>query len=85
MHLHSIGPTWFTSVRRVLTAYRSSRTSPRFGFLRALLDEYRRAVAAARRYDELSADGANRRRADRADITRQVFDEYYTDRGRRRD
>jgi hypothetical protein len=82
MHLHSISPAWFTSVRRVMTVYHSVRAQSRFGFLRALLDEYRRAVAAARRYDELSAHGDKRRRPG---ITRQVFDEYYADRGTRRD
>jgi hypothetical protein len=85
MHLHSISPAWFTSVRRVMTACHPVRVRSRFGFLRALLDEYRRAVAAARRYDDLSARAAHRRGADRAEITRQVFDEYYADRGARRD
>ena len=85
MHLHSISPSWFTTVRRAVAAYRSVPAPARFGFFRALLDEYRRAIAAARRYDELSARGTNRRGVERADITRQVFDEYYADRGTRRD
>jgi hypothetical protein len=77
MHVHLISANLSTSVRRA--AYGAARTFARHGLVRAILHEWRRATAAARRYEQLRSDVAARAQLGigREDIARQVFDEYY--------
>ena len=51
------------------------------GFFRAVLDEFRRAVAAEQRYEHLKRAGAAALARDgvvRADVSRRIFDEFYS-------
>jgi hypothetical protein len=52
---------------------------PVFGFAFILWTEFRRAVAAERRYEKLRRNGnLARQRVSRTDIARHIFEEYYS-------
>jgi hypothetical protein len=65
-----------SSVRRIGEA-RSGRWS-RFGILVIVLSDFRRAVAAAQRYEDMRYRSACPGRAAPTDIPRQVFEEFYS-------
>lgn len=82
MHLHLTSLNLFASARRLLAA----RPRPRLDLFRLLVGEFRRALSAARRHEELRTQRGVRNRLGigSTDITRQVFDEHYSDRATRR-
>jgi hypothetical protein len=53
-------------------------SSPRQSFLLAMLAEFGRATAAAQRYDDLRYRSAGRGSIAADDISRRVFEEFYS-------
>jgi hypothetical protein len=69
-----VRPSGARSIREI----RSVRSSARI-ILAAIVAEFRRAVAAARRYEDLRYGGSRHEGGAPADIPRRVFEEFYSD------